>query len=224
MLKLKIPQTKFKKYLFWTMVFLCILSIPLLLIGDTKVYSCIRFPINQPFWNQKLDVFTTYGNYPFYLLCAWLIFYGRLKNKPKLFYLGITIALSLLVGSVLITRSLKIIVGRPRPGVIGNFSPFNMSSRFNSFPSGHSTDAFCSVAVLLYLLKRYYYKIPLLVYAVAISYLRILAGAHYPSDVLAGAFIGTITGFTLSEYYLNQKFPFTNNGRHKCRPYTKANL
>lgn len=207
MAKFRIPQGQFKRYLFWTIAFFCILSILLLVIGDTEVYSCIRFSINRPFWDQGLRLFTTYGNYPFYFLCLWLILYGRLKNRPELFYLGITIVLSLLVGSVLITRSLKIIIGRPRPGVIGSFSPFNISSKFNSFPSGHSADTFCSVAVLFYLLKRYHYKILLLIYALAASYSRILVGSHYPSDILAGAFIGAMTGFAFSEYYFLKRLP-----------------
>jgi membrane-associated phospholipid phosphatase len=60
-----------------------------------------------------------------------------------------------------------------------------------SFPSGHSTGAWATAAVLAH---RYPAKgiVPTLAYAsaTAISYSRLAVGAHWLSDVLMGALIG----------------------------------
>lgn len=94
-----------------------------------------------------------------------------------------------------ITFTLKNIVKRNRPFVKFPDSYYNKNNSPTdefSFPSGHSSMAF-SIATLLTL--RYPDK-PLLItasylYATTIAYGRVYLGVHYPSDVLAGALIGS---------------------------------
>lgn len=59
-----------------------------------------------------------------------------------------------------------------------------------SFPSGHTTVIFS----LAYVLNRLHGKRMVFVYAIAawVGFTRIYCGAHFPSDVLAGALVGTI--------------------------------
>lgn len=83
---------------------------------------------------------------------------------------------------------MKRAIGRARPamaedwGVLG-FSPFS-GARFESFPSGHSTTAGALVASLALIWPRF--TIPLLLAGAAIALSRVIVGAHYPSDVVAG--------------------------------------
>jgi undecaprenyl-diphosphatase len=62
-----------------------------------------------------------------------------------------------------------------------------------SFPSGHATTSFG----IAFVLSHYYpfFLIALLVYGVSslIAISRIYVAEHYPSDVMSGAILGTIT-------------------------------
>lgn len=93
----------------------------------------------------------------------------------------------------LVTDALKYVFGRARPplfleeGVYG-FTWFTDKDAYNSFPSGHTTRAFAACAALAFLFRRY--AVPFFCIAALVGLSRIFALRHYPSDVLAGAFVG----------------------------------
>jgi membrane-associated phospholipid phosphatase len=99
--------------------------------------------------------------------------------------------LTLLTGG-LITLVLKHVVARARPSMLlehghyGVSTPF-IGSPFNSFPSSHALTAFAAACVLAHLLPAW--RAPLLVLAAIASLCRVLTLEHFPSDVLASAFI-----------------------------------
>ena len=79
----------------------------------------------------------------------------------------------------------------------------NYSGGKYGFYSAHASSSF-AVAVFVISLAgaRNKWLIPLMLsYAILVSYSRIYLGVHYPSDVLVGALIGSIYGFTLSKLY-----------------------
>jgi membrane-associated phospholipid phosphatase len=103
-------------------------------------------------------------------------------------YAFLSIALSGLAANLL-----KKAIGRARPNsFLGagpfDFSPFSASARFESFPSGHATTigALCMIAALL--LPKY--RLPFAITALWLGMTRVMVGAHYPSDVMAGLCFG----------------------------------
>jgi membrane-associated phospholipid phosphatase len=79
------------------------------------------------------------------------------------------------------------------------YAPFT-KNRYHGFPSGHTATAFCLAGCLM-LRKRWSLLASFLVVIVAtlVGYSRIYLGLHFLADVLAGAFMGSLS--SLFAYY-----------------------
>ena len=62
----------------------------------------------------------------------------------------------------------------------------------NSFPSGHTCAAFAAGMSWVRALPRRWMRVLSAVLAVCMGLSRLYVGVHYPSDVLAGAVIGSL--------------------------------
>ncbi len=85
---------------------------------------------------------------------------------------------------------IKLAVRRPRP-VLEGLPPLGGAPSSLSFPSAH---AFSSFAVATAMVRVDPATAGTLLVALAISLGRPYLGMHYPSDVLAGAFLGVLLG------------------------------
>ena len=88
-----------------------------------------------------------------------------------------------------ISTSIKIAIGRRRP-VVEDLPHLMATPTGLSFPSSHSTSSFAAAQAFGRLVPR----VPLLGAAVAMAFSRLYLGVHYPSDVAAGAALGTVIG------------------------------
>ena len=97
---------------------------------------------------------------------------------------------SILVSS-LVTFSTKHIVNRKRPFYKYPFIIKRDTEEYwLSFPSGHTSAAFCTATSLALRYRKWYVIAPACVYAISVGWARMYQGVHYPSDVLAGALAG----------------------------------
>ena len=108
------------------------------------------------------------------------------------------------VVSGILHHIIKIIVGRYRPRYLFTedlygFSPFNFDIAMNSFPSGHSQTIFSICVALSIIYPRHLILFLLLAIMVGVS--RIMILAHFPSDVIFGAYLGIVTAILLNRYY-----------------------
>jgi len=115
---------------------------------------------------------------------------------------------ALLVTSGL-TQVFKTVIARPRPYVY-DASPSGRVARddVSSFPSGHASAAFAAAAAYWSIMhrrgeagRRTPQIIGLFALASATAALRVAAHKHFPTDVVAGAVLGTGVGWALPQLH-----------------------
>ena len=98
------------------------------------------------------------------------------------------------IGVEVVVGSLKRVAGRPRPihpdGLGSALRGLYDRADTKSFPSGHAAAAFCCALVLALWIRRPIWRGLILAFAASVAISRCYVGAHYPSDILAGAAIG----------------------------------
>jgi membrane-associated phospholipid phosphatase len=96
------------------------------------------------------------------------------------------------IGNSIVTQSVKHIVNRPRP-----FEKYAFIIKRDdesgglSFPSGHTSAAFCTATSIALRYRKWYFVAPAYLFASSVGWARMYQGVHYPSDVLAGALVGS---------------------------------
>jgi undecaprenyl-diphosphatase len=82
------------------------------------------------------------------------------------------------------------------PDIVPDFSCVVMPSDKFSFPSGHTMAAFLLSGLCA--LELGSVATPIYLWAIAVGCSRVILGVHFPSDILAGAVIGTLLTFAIS--------------------------
>ena len=137
--------------------------------------------------------------FPYFLAALFVAFaFSRFGARKTQFFLLAEGAISAFVsrGAVEIIR---LFVHRLRP-FIADASIIPLSSETSySFPSGHASFFFTLSTVVYFYNKRWglwFYAASLL-----IGLARVMAGVHYPTDILGGAVLGVVVGWCVHRFF-----------------------
>ncbi|TAJ47391.1 MAG: phosphatase PAP2 family protein [Chitinophagaceae bacterium] len=110
--------------------------------------------------------------------------------------------------SLAFTQAMKYSINRDRPFITYplDVHPFSNSETGLSFPSQHTSFAFATAMTLSLHYKKWYVAVPAFAWATGVGYSRLYLGQHYPSDVIAGAALGTGSAL-LSEWLTKKIWP-----------------
>lgn len=98
-----------------------------------------------------------------------------------------------IAGSGILTNVFKQSIGRGRPVVFDgegafSLSPFQFDYAHAAFPSGHATTMGALAVIVAVVVPRW--RIPAFAFCGLVASSRVIVGAHYPSDVVAGLLLG----------------------------------
>lgn len=154
---------------------------------DDNLFRSLNDPASNSYVGGAAIFLTQFGSEIVLGLIGVAYFFVAKSDRTEvLLGLFLTIALSDFVLALL-----KGAYYRPRPYlVLPNVNlPIGLDSD-SSFPSGHATRAFAGMSFLVLRRGRAYASLLLLAAGVAIS--RVVIGVHFPTDVVAGGFLGVI--------------------------------
>ena len=145
---------------------------------------------------DSLMVFITYlGNSG----AIWLVICAVLLIQKKQRQNGLLLLAGLALCTIINTFVLKNLITRPRPfEVLTQLTLLIPPPSGFSFPSGHAASSFAAA----FTLTRSYGRRGAVSYipAVLIAVSRVYIGVHYPSDIIAGAVIGTVCALLVVRY------------------------
>src|SRR4030042_3561144 len=139
----------------------------------------------------------------YFLLFGLFLF--LVKDFKKYLRMIIEAVLSAFLARFVIVSFIRWILPRLRPFITNNVNLlFEYSG--SAFPSGHAA-FFFAVATVVYLYNK---KIGALFYlsSLLIVLARVFSGVHWPSDILAGAVVGILSGYAIykvSDYNVSNK-------------------
>jgi membrane-associated phospholipid phosphatase len=152
-------------------------------------------------------------------VCLIGIDWGNIARHRRmrfgLVYAQATFAFWAIALSGILTNIAKFLIGRARPKFIdtlgaNSFSPLEAGYNFASFPSGHSTTMGAVGAVLALWFPRW--RVPIILGTMFIAFTRIIARAHYPTDVLAGYSVGFLFSIALARLLAGRRTAFLFEG------------
>jgi membrane-associated phospholipid phosphatase len=163
----------------------------------------------------------------FVLLTIAALASPALSHLSRLVVVVCTVRLGFLFAAIalpgLFATVLKRLIGRARPFIGGDadpflYMPFIWRPDYASLPSGHATNVFAALVAVGLVWPRL--RAIMLVYALIIAASRVIVLAHHPSDVIAGAMVGTLGALLVRDWFAARRLGFAidPNGRVRALP------
>ena len=163
---------------------------------DRQVFLAIVTAVSSNSLLAALAVTVAYLNWNglIWWVCGALVAYARGWGRRAV-WATLTVYLGLCDGW-LVAELLKLVVRRPRPftAVLDLHPTLITEPTSFSFPSGDAAFAFGAALALGHVAPAW--RLPALLFAVAVAFERVAVGVHYPLDVIGGALIGTVSGLS----------------------------
>ena len=138
-----------------------------------------------------------------------------LPQMSRLVVVAFTVRLGFIFAAIalpgLFVTVVKRLIGRARPFIGGEadpflYLPFGWRPDYASLPSGHATNVFAALIAIGLVWPRL--RPIMLVYAVVIAASRVIVLAHHPSDVIAGALVGTVGALLVRDWFAARRLGF----------------
>lgn len=133
-----------------------------------------------------------------YVIGPLLFFtYLLIVAKEKMYWFSLTFLT--LITSWLIAHTIKLLVHAPRPfEKLSNIIPLTHPNNY-SFPSEHAT-VYAALTVIAFSFD-WHFGLVVCIIALCIGVSRVIAGVHFPIDILAGFIVGTLVAYAFVIFF-----------------------
>ncbi|WP_337866409.1 phosphatase PAP2 family protein [Ignavibacterium sp.] len=171
-----------------------------------------HYALNVQYTTTKEIILLTAGS-AVINLAAMIYIKSKIKFSNKQYFFSRIVVKMLIFGYLLTNLPLKLLWGRIRfrdfNGDFSNFSAWYIPNGFNgndSFPSGHAAMGWILISLFVLLAEKSIFqrtaiKTIIITYALILCFSRIVAGAHFASDVLFGSMF-MIAAYVVSKHFL----------------------
>ena len=176
-----------------------------LLVGERTVLDWARSSASSDKLTHDVETYLCRApRFLMYPVIALLFIIGRDRKQRFWMHVALIVLVLELVFAGALVRILKIVIGRARPYTgKTDFRPFLLTwNSYHSLPSGDAADVATSVSFFIYFARRRSAWVIPLVMLVMVMFERVMNGHHYPSDVLAGAYIGLVSSFIVWHWFV----------------------
>ena len=153
-----------------------------------KAIEFVHQYFHDPIADFVMIAFTYAGELGIVWIVCIIVLFVEKRHRNT----AILMAVSLIFTGAIANGVLKNVFQRPRPFEALAFIQLLIPPPpGHSFPSGHSSSSFAAAAMILLCMRKHILSVTAVCLALLISFSRLYLAVHYPSDILAGALIGT---------------------------------
>lgn len=150
---------------------------------------------HQSFILDQIGIFLA-SYLPYFLILAALILIFSEPDWRRRIFLISEAALAIVLSRGLVVNIIRFFYPKPRPFEVFDIEPL-ISGVGHSLPSGHASILFALATIVFYINRRWGGWFLILVSLNGLA--RVFGGVHFPLDILAGAAIGILSGYFVSE-------------------------
>jgi membrane-associated phospholipid phosphatase len=145
-------------------------------------------------WDRDAKAVQNLGSTPSVVIAVGTYVAGVAFKDPEVRATGIDTMVTMGLAQLLLTIPLKVVVGRSRPSAGQGTHDFHPLNGGQSFPSGHTTQAFALASVIAEHADTPWVSCVSYGLAGLVGVARLEQRQHFLSDVVAGGLIGTFVG------------------------------
>jgi len=170
---------------------------------DQRLFLVIN-GFNSPFWDNIMWAWS--GKLIWVPLYLAIIGYLAWKFKKKFWIIALFLGLSVALADQISVQVFKNLFCRLRPcheplleGLV-HIVNGKCGGQYG-FVSSHAANAFNVATISILFIRKRWYSISIVIWALIIGYSRIYLGVHYPGDVICGSALGILVGFSVYKLY-----------------------